>query len=796
MTFNEIAELAQSVYPGDAPVGGMVLSSGRPAALWDRDAFPLGNGDLGALVFGGVKRDQLVINEASFWSGGAGSDGYAAPKPGGYRYLEEIRRLLREEQSDEAYQLAKKHFQPEGNGIGHYQPFGQVTFDWLYSSESSSTWAYDYQRTLDLQTALCTLAYKGGAAFGGPGLIPYHREYFVSYPDGVMAMRFSTDVPGGIAFAVSLASTGVDVASTAEARDVQFSGSRSDNGLAFACRLRVVSEGGAVRVDCDRVVVENADAAVVLLAAGTDYEAVFPGFRSGHDPTVIVRQRVDRAEAKGYEALKADHVADHRSLFDRVTLNLGDGPASSMMTDQAVAAYRARPDDRALEALMFQYGRYLMIATSREGGLPSNLQGLWNLHRQPPWRCCFFMDLNLEMQYWPVHTTNLAECFDPYIGLMKLLQHTGTLDARERWNGEGWYASNASDPSATICLSHRMTVNTGWLMNAIYEHYRYTGDKEYLCDTAYPLMKGAAEFYLSILVPHSRTGELVLSPSHSPENDFETPDGRTGMLCEGCAYDQQTMTDLFNNCIEASEILGLDAAFAGELREALTQIRPVKVGRFGQVQEWIEDWDRPEGDKHRHISHLMALHPGELIDPIATPEWAAAGRKTLEMRGMGHTGWSEAMRTMMWARLNAGEMAHRHLRSLLQNLTLENLFASHPPFQTDANFGITGAMAEMLLQSRRDEIRLLPALPATWKTGRAKGLCARDGFEVDLDWCEGRLRTAAIHSRLGRPCRVRYGDEVIELHIPRQGSATCQAADFRQAASGPRPHFGTRTRSR
>jgi len=779
-----------SVYPGPVPKGALTIASGKPAALWDREAYPLGNGNIGAMIFGGVSSDAIALNEQTFWSNGAGPQGHQpAEARKAYQHLPEIRRLLQERKFTEAYEYSRKHFLPS-TGMqrqGAFQPFANLRMRWRHENEKATAWAYDYVRALDLTTAICSVQYETSltAALGNLSaatvVVPansarYRREYFVSYPDQVMAMRVTANKPGIVSLVMALEATGSPAETVAEGQTLAFSGKRADNQLAFSAQVRVINEGGRVRTQGAHQIVEGADAVTVLVALATDYKAEYPAFRSGGDPRRVTSERIEAAAALGWDKLKQRHVADHQALFNRVSLDLGSNDAPPLMTEDALGAYRAGHSDPALERLLFQYGRYLMIASSRQGGLPSNLQGIWNLHLSPPWHSSFFLDMNLTMQYWPAHTANLRECFEPYIGLMDRLQKPGQIEARDRWGAKGWYVSNSTDPSGTVPPSHRLTVNTAWLMNPIYDHYRFTHDREYLRRTAYPLMKGAAEFYLSMLVPHSRTGEPVLSPSHSPENDFVTPEGETGLLCEGSAYDQQTMHDLFSNCIEAAGILEVDEQFREELRRVRDAIKPVKVGRFGQVQEWIEDWDR-EGDKHRHISQLLALHPANLIDPIKTPEWAAAARQTLEMRSMGHTGWSEALRCILWARLGDGDNAHKRLQSLLQHLILENLFCSHPPFQMDGNYGITGAMAEMLLQSDGEEIRLLPALPKAWPSGSVKGLCARGGLEVDIAWSGGRLTEAVVRSAQGGPAKVRWGGFVQDLATQAGGEYVLNAGN-------------------
>ena len=717
-----------------------------PATDWEREALPIGNGRIGAMVFGGVAAERVQFTEKTLWTGGPGHPGYdhgdwREPRPGA---LEEVRRRIEEEGFLPKQTVTELLGQPK-TGFGDFQNYGDLLIEFPALKDS----VQDYRRTLDISDALA------GVTFVADG-VRHRREYFVSHPAGVLVGRLTVDRPGALDCVLRY-EPGIEATHvTTEDAAIVIHDALDDNGLRHAARIKVIPEGGRLTAHEGRLTVEGADQIVIVLAAATDYAAAYPAYRNGIDPSGPVADAVAKAAATAYEDLHAAHVADHSALFDRVVLNLGGSLPDDVPTDRLLAAY-GTPDsapeaDRALEQLFFDHGRYLLIASSRPGNfLPANLQGVWNASPTPPWSGDYHVNINLQMNYWLAEPCALGECAEPLFDFIEALRAPGRVSARKTFGTEGWVVHNETNPFGFTGVhdwpdAFWFPEAAAWLCLHLWEHYQFTRDEDFLRERAYPVLKEASEFWLANLRRDPRDGKLVVNPSFSPEQ---------GEYTAGTAMAQQLVRDLFSVTLAAWRSTMHDEDFRDRLDAAFSEIdKGLRVGSWGQLQEWKEDLDDPE-NQHRHVSQMYALHPGQDIDGLWDEDLVPAARTMLNARGDGGTGWSKAWKVNFWARLWDGDHAHRLLSEQLRGSTLPNLFDTHPPFQIDGNFGAAAGIAEMLLQSHLGEIRILPALPAAWPAGAVTGLRARGAVRVDIAWADGKATEISLTSEWNQVLQIR-----------------------------------------
>jgi len=754
-------------------------------------ALPLGNGRMGFTVLGGTEQERIVLNEESVWSGSRFDDN----RPDAHESLPEIRRLLLEGKNAEAEALVNRTFTCRGKGSGHGNganvPFGcyQTLGDLRLSFESPKGTVAEYRRALDLARGIATVEYSMGG-------VRQTRELFVSAPHQVGVVRCVSDKKGALSVELTL-DRPERFSTKAKDGDLLMTGTLVDGqggkGVSFAARVRVRNKGGTVSAGDTFLRIEGADELVLLFDAETDYAGNVPRERQVQNPVSRTEKVLDAVSGLSYEALREAHVQERRDWFDRVSIRLEDEKEESLRcaaqtTDRRLVAIKKGASDPAMAALYFNYGRYLLLGSSRPGTLPANLQGIWAEGIQTPWNCDWHLDINVQMNYWPAELANLSECHGPMLRLIESLQSPGRKTAQAYYDADGWVAHVITNPWGFTApgesASWGSTVSgSAWLCEHLWEHYAFTGDKKHLA-WAYPILEDSAEFYLDMLIEEPKRGWLVTAPSNSPENAFITPEGQRVHTCMGPTMDMQLLRELFEHCIQAAEILDRDESFRDKLAETRKRLAPNQIGPDGRLQEWLEPYEEAE-PHHRHVSPLYGLHPYDEISVDKTPELAEASRKLLERRGDAATGWSLAWKMNFWARLRDGNRAEKLFRDLLNPTgsmgfnysgggsgSYANLFCAHPPFQIDGNFGGAAGIAEMLVQSRwsghpddRFELFLLPALPDAWPRGEVKGLRARGACEVDMVWEKGKLTRATLRPDRDGQAEVTYAGKTVVLDL-------------------------------
>lgn len=771
---------------------------------------PLGNGRLAAMIFGGVPIERVQLNEETLWAGSP-FDVY----PDNFREnLRTVQQLILDGKIREAERFGLENLPAKPTAFRSYEPLADL---WIEMDHGPAI--NNYRRRLDLQNGMAEIEYRAAGTL-------LKRELLISAVDDVVAMRITADRPGGVRCRIRLTRTKdmqlsshagdrlhvdgqiVDVPAPAAYDDNPGGSGPGGEHMRFAGRLRARQTGGAISAEKKALVVDGADEVIILFTAATDFNLERMTFDRSIDPGVVADAILDRAARRSWEDLLSDHIAEHRALFDRVSLDLGGADRNALPTDERLAAIEQGGDDPGLVALYYQFGRYLLMSSSRRPGrLPANLQGIWNGEMWAPWESDFHLNINLQMNYWPADAGNLPETVAPLVDWFERVCDKGRASARRLYGADGWVAFTMVDlfgrttPAGSTLHSQFENgvldpLAGAWMAMTLWDHYDFSRDKVFLRDRAYPILKGAAEFLLDFLIedPH---GRLTVIPSTSPENSYiHPPTGRPTRITQGSTYHLSVVRAVFEAVIQSATILSIDDEFRRTVEEALARLPEVKIGRDGTIQEWHEDYDEREPG-HRHMSHLLGLHPFAQITP-RTPELFQAARQTLKRRiehGGGQCGWSRAWLISHHARLLEGDAAHGHLMALLRTSKYPNFFGMDSVFQIDAHFGAAAGVAEMLLQSHDGEIHLLPALPTAWPTGHFRGLRARGGFLVDVNWQDGRPIGARIHSQAGNPCRVRCNVPLDVLSATGERlathSATESVVEFRTQAG---EHYNLRPR--
>ena len=742
----------------------------NPDKAWENSSLPIGNGSLGANILGSISAERITLNEKTLWKGGPntakGAGYYWNVNKQSANILKDIRQAFLDGDKEKAARLTQENF----NGLAEYEERDETPFRFgsfttmgeLYIETGlSEINMKNYHRILSLDSAMAVVQFdKDGTE--------YQRKYFISYPDSVMVMKFTANKKGKQNLVLSYCpnSEAESYLSADGNNGLGYTGVLNNNKMKFAFRIKALHKGGILKTENSRIIVKDADEVVFLLTADTDYKINFnPDFNDpqtyvGKDPEQTTLAMMNNALEKGYDELIRNHKTDYTALFNRVQLQINpEAGTPDLPTYKRLDNYRKGVPDYQLEQLYYQFGRYLLIASSRPGNMPANLQGLWHNNLDGPWRVDYHNNINIQMNYWPACSANLSECTWPLIDFIRSLVKPGEKTAQSYFNARGWTASISANifgftaPLSSKSMPCNLNPIAGpWLATPIWEYYDYTRDKRFLSEIGYELIKSSAQFTVDHLW-HKPDGTYTAAPSTSPEH---------GPVDEGVTFAHAVVREILLDAIQASKVLGVDRKERRQWENILAKLVPYRIGRYGQLLEWSTDIDDPK-DEHRHVNHLFGLHPGHTISPLTTPELAKAAKVVLEHRGDGGTGWSMGWKLNQWARLQDGNHAYKLYNNLLSNGTLDNLWDSHAPFQIDGNFGGTAGITEMLLQSHTGTIQLLPALPDAWTNGSISGICAKGNYEISILWKKGRLEKACILSKSGGPCTLRYKDSTLTL---------------------------------